>query len=138
MTNEELKKKILEIFDKAIGDWYEKDDGLFADGYTPEEGDNRFKAFIADALIAAGIGDVLEEKSKAFVYANEIAYLDNQLKEYKHRAEVAERALLTACVNLIKNEKANVNNVNMELLVRVVYTNYLRKAEKELAEGKKE
>ena len=92
----------------------------------------------ADALIAAGIGDVLEEKSKAFVYANEIAYLDNQLKEYKHRAEVAERALLTACVNLIKNEKANVNNVNMELLVRVVYTNYLRKAEKELAEGKKE
>ena len=54
MTNEELKKKILEIFDKAIGDWYEKDDGLFADGYTPEEGDNRFKAFIADALIAAG------------------------------------------------------------------------------------
>ena len=91
-----------------------------------------------DALIAAGIGDVNEEKSKAFVYANEIAYLDNQLKEYKHRAEVAERALLTACINLIKNEKANVNNVNMELLVRVVYTNYLRKAEKELAEGKKE
>ena len=60
MKNEELKKKILEIFDKAIGDWYEKDDGLFADGYTPEEGDNRFKAFIADALIAAGIGDVKE------------------------------------------------------------------------------
>ena len=47
--------------------------------------------YFADALIAAGIGDVLEEKSKAFVYANEIAYLDNQLKEYKHRAEVAEQ-----------------------------------------------
>ena len=49
----------------------------------------------------------------------------------KHRAEVAERALLTACVNLIKDEE---DNVNMELLARVVYTKFLRKAEKELAE----
>ena len=57
------------------------------------------------------------------------------IDEYKYRAEVAERALLTACVNLIKDEK---DNVNMELLVRVVYTNYLRKAEKELAEEKNE
>lgn len=56
----------------------------------------------------------------------------------EHRAEAAERALLTACVNLIKNEKANVNNVNMELLVRVVYTNYLRKAKKELSEERKD
>lgn len=55
---------------------------------------------IANALIAAGIGDVLEEKSKAFVYANEIAYLDNQLKEYKHRAEVAEKALNKACADM--------------------------------------
>ena len=51
---------------------------------------------LADALIEAGFGDVFE-KSKAFVYANEIAYLDNQLKEYKHRAEVAERALRRKC-----------------------------------------
>lgn len=57
-----------------------------------------------------------------------------QRDEYKHRAEVAEWALLTACVNLIKDEE---DNVNMELLARVVYTKYLRKAEKELAEEKK-
>ena len=49
----------------------------------------------------------------------------------RHRAEVAERALLTACVNLIKDEEGNVN---MELLARVVYTKYLRKAEQELTE----
>ena len=55
MNNDELKKKIVEIFEKAIGDWYEKDDGLFAEGYTPEEVDNRLKAFMADALIAAGL-----------------------------------------------------------------------------------
>lgn len=38
---------------------------------------------------------------------------------------------MTACVNLIKDEE---DNVNMELLARVVYTKFLRKAEKELAE----
>ena len=52
-----------------------------------------------------------------------------EFQEVQHRAEVAERALLTACVNLIKDEK---DNVNMELLARVVYTKFLRKAEKEL------
>ena len=67
---------------------------------------------LATALIENGIGDIIE---------------------WKRRAEVAERALLTACVNLIKDEE---DNVNMELLARVVYTHYLRKAEKELAELK--
>lgn len=88
MTNEELKKKILEIFDKAIGDWYEKDDGLFADGYTPEEGDNRFKAFIADALIAAGIGDVKEAQE---IGASATAMAVFEAAKAEHRAEVAER-----------------------------------------------
>lgn len=68
---------------------------------------------LATALIENGIGDIIE---------------------WKHRAEVAEEALLTACINLVKDEE---DNVNMELLVRVVYTNYLRKAEKELTEEKK-
>lgn len=68
---------------------------------------------------------------------SENADLHERLKEAEHRAQVAERALLTACVNLIKDEKANVNNLNMELLVRVVYTNYLRKSKKELSEESK-
>lgn len=68
---------------------------------------------LATALIENGIGDIIE---------------------WKRRAEVAERALLTACVNLIKDEE---DNVNMELLAHVVYTKFLRKAEKELAEEKK-
>lgn len=42
---------------------------------------------------------------------------------------------MTACVNLIKDEE---DNVNMELLAHVVYTKFLRKAEKELAEEKGE
>lgn len=102
MSNEELKKKITKI----IGDVY-LINAPIKDMYKPI-----FMEKIADALIAAGIGDI---------------------RTWKHRAEVAEMALLTACVNLIKDE---ADNVDMELLAHVVYTNYLRKAEKELAEGK--
>lgn len=80
---------------------------------------------LIDALISAG--HISEQARTA------IAKLKSENAELRHRAQVAERALLTACVNLVKDEE---DNVNMELLVRVVYTNYLRKAEKELAEGK--
>lgn len=97
MTNEELKKKIVGILDQATGDWYEKDDGLFAEGYTPEEGDNRFKAFIADALIAAGIGDVKESENKAtaaeLVAQVSVSTAIKKIAEWKHRAVRAERAL---------------------------------------------
>lgn len=69
---------------------------------------------LATALIENGIGDIIE---------------------WKRRAEVAERALLTACVNLIKDEEASVD---MELLAHVVYTKFLRKAKKEFLEEKKQ
>ena len=64
----------------------------------------------------------------------EIARLTAENAELRHRAEVAERALLTACVNLIKDVE---DDVDMELLAHVVYTKFLRKAEKELAEEKR-
>ena len=57
-----------------------------------------------------------------------------ELKEAKHRAEVAERALLLACANAVKDEK---DDVDIELLVRVVYDKYLKQAE-QLAEEKKD
>lgn len=66
-----------------------------------------------DALIAAGIGDTT-----------------NLIVENK----VLQRALLTTCVKLIEDE---IDNVNAELLARVVYTKAFRKAEKELAEERK-
>lgn len=65
---------------------------------------------IADALVAAGIGDTT-----------------NLIVENK----VLQRALLTTCVKLIEDE---VDNVNAELLARVVYTKALRKAERDIAE----
>ena len=160
MTNEELKKKIINLLDEATGSWYEDEDGMFAEGYSAEEGDNRFKAHVADALIAAGIG--FKVKHRVFVqnapllpyndddvyfvpntqpkitqlYSDEeVEQIVKERDEYKHRAEVAERALFTACVNLIKDEE---DNVNMELLAHVVYTKYLRKTEKELQEERKD
>ena len=113
MTNEELKKKILEIFDKAIGDWYEKDDGLFADGYTPEEGDNRFKAFIADALIAAGYGDV---------------------KEIKYRVRQKKKALYIAC----RETAEIIFKDDFDRHAQEYMYGYLIQAEKELAEEEKD
>ena len=106
MTNDELKKKILEIFEKAIGDWYEKDDGLFAEGYTPEEGDNRLKAFMADALIKAGLTFepiIIHTFERAACSCPEMVALEDMHKEDQeyidallHRAKVAERALKIA------------------------------------------
>lgn len=65
----------------------------------------------------------------------ENAELRARLEKADRRTEVAERALFTACINLIKDEE---DNVNMELLAHVVYTKYLRKTEKELQEERKD
>ena len=64
---------------------------------------------------------------------NPFPIIRDYIERLKRRAEVANRALFIACVNLIKDEE---DNVDMELLARVVYTMFLRKAEKGLAEEK--
>ena len=68
---------------------------------------------IADTLIAAGIGDV---------------------KEAEHRAEVAERALRYACWDLTQCYGAKVRQEWADLKA----AQYKNKAEKELAEEKKD
>lgn len=103
---------------------------------------------MANALYAANIGDVTEWKERAEkhrvqvlpdgtikqLYSDEeVEDIARQRDEYKHRAEVAERALSLACANLVKDEKGDI-----ELLAQVVYTKFLRNAEKELAEEVKD
>lgn len=144
------REKMIEI----IGEWANNAVGNKRSGASVYDPNNAIE--LANALIAANIGDVTEWKEKVecakrilqiptlpngttdlsyFEYKGErIQDIARQRDEYKRRAEAAERALLTACVNLIKDKE---DNVNTELLARVVYTNYLRKAEKELAEEKK-
>ena len=133
MTNDELKKKILEIFEKAIGDWYEKDDGLFAEGYTPEEGDNRLKAFMADALIAAGLTfdettAILAERTNGKTLIHKAQYYD----EMKHRAEVAENELklYKLSVKIWQERYSDIRCFNFNIA--------LKQAEKELAEEGKD
>lgn len=60
---------------------------------------------------------------------------DEVIKEYKHRAARAEKALLTACIKMVKDEESDVN---IESLVGVIYRKYLKQAERELAEEGKD
>ena len=63
MTNEELKKKIVEILEETEYEWTEEKNGYILQIFYDK---------LADALIAVGIGDI---------------------REAEHRAQVAERAL---------------------------------------------
>ena len=147
MTNDELKKKILSIVRGAI---------LEADELPFIETTNN----IADALIAAGIGDLKEHRifagkdgSIKQLYSGEevekivkerkelkddlrskVEYIyeqDEVIKEYKHRAAMAERSLKDVCENVIKDEE---DGLAIEPRARVLYKAYLKQAEKELAE----
>lgn len=102
MMKDELKKKILSIVRGAI---------LEADELPFIETTNN----IADALIAAGIGDV---------------------KETEHRAEVAERAVY----NLAYGEwqRGGARRAICEKYAPSTARDYLDRAEKELAKEKKD
>lgn len=113
MNNDELKKKIKEILRKRMTE-------LLGSCHTDEiqlteEGAEAILFYadeFADALIAAGIGDVSEYKEKLKLHRvfvrkdggdikvlygnNEVDEIVKERNEYKHRAEVAERALRIA------------------------------------------
>ena len=111
MNNDELKKKILSIVRGAM---LEADELPFI-----ETTDN-----IADALIAAGIGDV-ETVQNISASATAIAVLD--AAQAKHRAEVAEKALKHAVNVYIAHTETSSKK-------KWWYKYFLREAEKELAE----
>ena len=124
MSNDELKKKIVEVVlnSEITGIQIRAITG----GYSMANN-------IADALIAAGIGDVKEAELERKAY--EIA--SNQYRiwfeEQKDRAERAERA--TVCTNVIKDEE---DNLAIEPRARVLYKAYLEAAKKELQEERKD
>ena len=143
MNNEELKKKISEI---ALTELQVQ----FGCGDTVEVGDREACAeSIADALIAAGIGDVkdLQAQVNALEMTNialqagydgaekDRLYWVNKYKEAECRVAKAERALVMSCANTVKDEKSDVN---VEHVIRVLYYKYLKQAENELAEDRKD
>lgn len=114
MNNDELKKKIVEVLKPVIraGNISCNEENACKKCWFPCEIE-RTAGRLADALIAAGIGDVSEYKEKiklhrVFVrkeggdikvlYGNkEVDEIVRERDEYKHRAEVAEKALREAC-----------------------------------------
>ena len=103
MTNDELKKKIIETLKNTVVN-YDCGHAIIAGYFYMEK---VFVAF-ADALIAAGIGDVASlEKSDAskeqssINYYNEMRKWKAKYKEAEHRAEVAEKALERTVVELL-------------------------------------
>ena len=123
MTNEELKKKICDII------------APYVSAYGDDER-------IADALIAAGIGDVsniirLSADNALLdivIHKAEVRSMEKRVKDAEHRATRAERALMTVCTNVVKDEE---DDLAIEPRARVLYKAYLKQAEKELeAEGK--
>ena len=121
MTNDELKKKSVEIIINAI--WKDAE----ADYDSTDETE---AGSIADALIAAGIGDV---------------------KEAEHRAEVAQLIAERACelvfseeindedwVNVIFNYKKEKGIREIGITTNILYDYLKDQAEKELAEERKD
>lgn len=162
MNNEELKKKIKEVLRKRMTEFLGicKTDEISLD----EEGKEAVLFYadeFADALIAAGIGDVIEAEMaanryemlysmqardmalaerKAFTYAAEIEHLNNKLNEAERRAARAERALKSA----LNDDTCYFCNMNAPCKVgrdwgsSECIQSLLQKAEKELAEERKD
>ena len=109
MNNDELKKKMIKIIVDAI--WKDAE----ADYDSTDETE---ASVIADALIAAGIGDV---------------------KEAEHRARVGERALeerATYCA-MEDLDYFSLTTVAVEARAKELYDGWVQQAEKELEEEEK-
>ena len=72
------------------------------------------------------------EDIKQLYNGEEVEKIVKERDEYKHRAEVAERALQYACKSMLKDRN------DTERRVRAYFNAYLERAEKELSEEEKE
>lgn len=130
MTEQELREKIVKI---ALNtSWTD----MFGDHYSI--GESAANA-IADALIAAGIGDVKETEAEANRYEmlyklqnRDMALAERRAHDAEHRAEVAERALKKACFILARNYYTDGGDWGRFRDEFVAH--YKEQAEKELAE----
>ena len=140
MNNEELKKKIVEIINDGI--IHGEDNFGVPTSKTIES--------IADALIAAGIGDVKEVEAEANRYEwlykmqsrdmvlaeRKVHEAERKVHEAEHRAEVAERAVYNMAYGEWQREGAR--RAICEKYAPSTARDYLDRAEKELAEEEKD
>lgn len=146
MTNEELKKKIKEILRKRMTE-------LLGSCHTDEiplteEGAEAILFYadeFADALIAAGIGDVKESENKTtaaeLVAQAAASTAIKKIAEWKHRAEVAERALdLCETAYILSLNHRATEGVSGQAIASDlgIHKFFMEQAEKELAEERKD
>lgn len=155
MNNEELKKKIKEVLRKRMTELLGscQTDEISLD----EEGKEAVLFYadeFADALIAAGIGDVSKHRFfiskdgteiKQLYSGEEVERIAKERDEYKHRTEVAERALYKACKDikdiceyLVKFGGTGVITIESYAPEQSEPSAYIDRAEKELAEEGKD
>lgn len=104
MNKEELKRKIIEVLEETEYEWTEQKNGYILQIFYDK---------LADALIAAGIGDV---------------------KEIKYRVRRAEKALYIAC----RETAEIIFKDDFDRHAQEYMYGYLKQAEKELAEERKD
>lgn len=140
MTNEELKRKIVEVIrefrdSKPI---VPNDYGLqIISGSTDRE--------LADALIAAGLKfDTIVSHTATFdlMQQEQINSLERRCAQAEHRAEVSERALLYA-VSEYRCDECPCEECNAEIrdsneCIDLIIKTYKEQVEKELAEEGKD
>ena len=114
MNEEELRNKIADFLFETNTNIINQIIRAVEEHRTFLTDDKQYYYIMADALIAAGIGD---------------------LKEAEHRAAIAERALLIACGNMVR-ELWQDNKC--EWRIRNYYDDMIKQAEKELAEERKD
>ena len=137
MTNEELRTKIVEILEETEYEWTEEKNGYILQIFYDK---------LADALIAAGIGDVKEHRIfigkdgsiKQLYSGEEVEQIVKERDEYKHRAEVAERALKKLASFFAHNAKFLKDEREKERYQKTIFDDWINQAEEELAEEGKD
>ena len=138
MTNDELKKKIISALQSV--------EFVTEKGWCGQCISLRLDySAIADALIAAGIGDVKEHRIfagkdgsiKQLYSGEEVEQIVKEREEYKHRAEVAERALFLSAKE-IEYLNGDFDSSAEFFAKEKVIPYFMKKAEKELAEEGKD
>ena len=143
MNNEELKKKLI----KSIRQGFANADCRNPYTNVPYPYFDLQIFCIADALIAAGIGDVREYESLKIELRQKVDYIHElwEVKEdYKHRAEVAERALKICLIDNLHcyecdigfDGKCKGTDKDKEKCAMLEIDDYIQQAEEELAEEK--
>lgn len=145
MNNDELKKKIVEVLKPVIraGNISCNEENACKKCWFPCEIE-RTAGRLADALIAAGIGDVKESENKAtaaeIVAQAAASTAIEKIEEWKHLAEVAERALdLCETAYILSLNHRATEGVSLQAITSDlgVHKFFIEQAEKELAEERK-